>query len=547
MRDGSGAYGHPRRAQAYPRGNRIDTGTHEPSAQAAEVLRRSSGRHERTLQVLSSVPGRKQHVNTFRHSMAALVCAACALAAKTLSLSDAENKAVATSFEMRAQHFEERTKEWEKRNAVAGYLPSVGYSFEYTQMDGHIVDAANEGFESFSGMEQIPALLGLLGTQHDFGDSLNQAFAEMALAGQADDAGAGDPFSASRLYATTFKHAVTVTQPITNGGAELIAIGIARDTKQAVEFRFEAVRQEVIYNTRKAYFDALAAAERTVVARQDVSWTKQNLANARVRQQSGAIPMTDLLQWEAEAARKESELLLAEATERFLLLSLYQAMGVQAGRADTTARLQPLETFEKWYTSRRDLAGGSAADNPQFKSIKAFTRAAGGYNRIAVSQFLPKLNTFWSYSWPYFVDENRSLEAREEQRGWTAGVTVNVPLFSGFRNSTNYRQSRYSHMKAQVEEQQVENRLEVNLKRIRLFHRAAYEGVGAARKQQELMEKNLDIMQKRYDGGLVNQSQLLEVSLGARMAKIGYIQKLFECLLYEAEYLKAVGKLEVTQ
>ena len=93
----------------------------------------------------------------------------------------------------------------------------------------------------------------------------------------------------------------------------------------------------------------------------------------------------------------------------------------------------------------------------------------------------------------------------------------------------------------------MESQFKVNLERIKLFYKASYEAVTAAKKQQELMEKQLDIMQKRYDGGLVNQSQLLEVSLGEKMARIGYIHKLFECLLYEAEYLKNVGKLEVTQ
>ena len=102
-------------------------------------------------------------------------------------------------------------------------------------------------------------------------------------------------------------------------------------------------------------------------------------------------------------------------------------------------------------------------------------------------------------------------------------------------------------MKAEVELQQVQNQFTVNERRIRLFHQAAYESVGAAQKQQELMEKNLDIMQKRYEGGMINQSQLLEVSLGARMARIGYIQKLFECLLLEAEYMKTIGTLEVTE
>ena len=46
---------------------------------------------------------------------------------------------------------------------------------------------------------------------------------------------------------------------------------------------------------------------------------------------------------------------------------------------------------------------------------------------------------------------------------------------------------------------------------------AAYQKVEAARKQSELMEKQTAIMQQRYDGGLVNQSILLEVALGVEL------------------------------
>ena len=96
-----------------------------------------------------------------------------------------------------------------------------------------------------------------------------------------------------------------------------------------------------------------------------------------------------------------------------------------------------------------------------------------------------------------------------------------------------------------MEQKQVRNALEVNLERIALFYKAAYEAVKAAHKQQELMDEQLAIMQKRYDGGLANQLQLLEVALGVERTRIGYTQKLLECLLLEAEYLKALGELEV--
>jgi outer membrane protein TolC len=101
-------------------------------------------------------------------------------------------------------------------------------------------------------------------------------------------------------------------------------------------------------------------------------------------------------------------------------------------------------------------------------------------------------------------------------------------------------------MKMIVDEQKVRNQLAVNLSRIGLFYAAAYENVSAARKLLALVEKQLAMMQDRYEAGLVNQSQLLEIELLGRQARIGYIMKLFECLLLDAEYQKTIGKLEVS-
>jgi outer membrane protein TolC len=208
--------------------------------------------------------------------------------------------------------------------------------------------------------------------------------------------------------------------------------------------------------------------------------------------------------------------------------------------------LQPVEDFERRFAASSRLPDGSAGDNPQLQAVRILTNAAGRARGMAAARFLPKINAFYSYSWPWFIDDRDKLAERKEQTGWSAGITAGIPLFAGFRNTAGYRKASYEFMKAEVDLQRVENLFSVNRSRICLFHQAAWESVGAAKKQQELMEKNLEIMQMRYDGGMVNQSQLLEVSLGARMARIGYIRKLFECLLLEAEYLKSIGKLEVT-
>jgi outer membrane protein TolC len=435
--------------------------------------------------------------------------------ADLLTLGDAEHAAVTTGYDMRAQYFGERAKEWEKWNAVASYLPTVGYKATYVRMDPESYDAARAILES----------MGQMG-----GGGMPLTPAEMARS----------PFA---MYERSLKHEFEINQPITNGGMEVVAIGIARNTKRAVELLLEAARQEVLYNTRKAYFDALAAAERAQVADQALSWNRQNLAKAQVRHEAGAIPYTDVLQWEAAVAEKEGELLQARAVERFMLLSLFQAMGVPVDRADTTVNLQPLQVFEAWYDRGPAETDGSVETNPTLLSVRAYTEVSRRAKQIALGQMLPSLNAFVNYGWPAYD----SILPPENTRGWTAGFVASVPIFKGFQGVTNYRKVKYEHDKTVTEEQRTANQFAVNLDRIAAFYKAAYGKVAASRKQNALMEKQLTIMQQRYDAGLVNQSQLLEVELGARQTRIGYIQALFDCLLLDAEYKQNIGQLEVSQ
>jgi outer membrane protein TolC len=454
--------------------------------------------------------------------MACIVITDLSVSAKILSLSEAENIAITTGFEARMKYFEEQMEEWKKLGVVANYFPTIDYNMNYTRLDDSTVYYSNLAMNF---IEDSPMLQGL----------------DVDL-------------KANKMYQNTITNEVSLTQPLYNGGMEISAIKIAYNVKKAFKLQQKAFYQDDIYNTRKAYFDALAAIERTKVARQTLSWTQQNFQNSKIKYKAGGTPITDMLQWEAEVLQKESELLEATATEEFMMMTLLQTIGVPPAKSSILIDLQPLEIFKHWYKRGMVNTGDSIVSNYQLQTIKLYTKIAEENKRMALGSFLPKLNAFCKYSrdhgWEYF-DLGKMFDNSDyiiqKPKNFATGISLSIPLFHGFRKSIKYKKTNYEYLKIATEEKKVESQLKVNLNRIKLFYKASYQSVKAAQKQVELMEKQLEIMQKRYDGGLVNQSQLLEVSLGTNQTKIGYIQKLFECLLYEAEYLKNVGKLEVAQ
>lgn len=437
-----------------------------------------------------------------------------------LTLSEVENKAISVGFESRSSYCEEQIKEWEKKNVLAHYLPAIEYSLAYTNIDQKTVDNAQSTF-------YLPVL-------------------EPDSQGNFKLSPYTVPFTNPQApYRNSFTHKIAVSQPVSNGGAEIVAIQIAKLARKAFALQQHALAQSLVYNARKAYFDACAASERTKVSQQDLLWTRQNLVNTQVKFETGNVAVTDVLRWESEVAQKESEFLEAQAVEKYMYLSLLHHIGI-TGSDTVTLTLQPFEDFEAWYAKGVIPLHHTIETNHTYQALKISTQIAQHSKTLSLTSFLPKLNMFMNFetaAWKNPVEPAR-YHNDDIIINRSFGAVLQVPIFSGFRNTTNYKKSHYEHMKAQVDEKKAVSQLQINLKRIALFYRASYESVKAAQKQVELVEKNLSIMQSRYDGGLINQSQLLELSLNAKQARIGYIQKLFECLLYETEYKQNTGTLE---
>lgn len=455
----------------------------------------------------------------------------------TLTLSDAERRASEESYDVRMMQSEERAREWEKRNSIAGYLPSVSYGVDYTAMDPSIIDAADRAFsESFNIFEMFGPLI----AEHS--DSARAQFYGLAQQGGETET------SPTGLYEHSLKHSITVTQPITNGGAEILAIRAGNRGKKAVEIQLESARQEAIHGARRAYFGAILASEAVVLSEENLTWATKNLSASRIREAGGMVPHTDVLQWEAEVVGMEGSLVSARAGKTAALLALYLAIGVEAEDADTTVTLQPLSVFEEAYDGSTSLPEVSPEETPAVMAMTEVAAMNQEIRRIALTGFLPKINAFGSYSWPYYWSDNRGkLRPQDQGKGWTAGITGTVPLFTSGKNLTNYHKVKHETEKVSVQLEQVRSGVALSLSQLSTQYPASRASVEASRKRRDLMERQLRIMQERYEGGLVNQTQLLDVARGAHAARLDYVQKLFDSLLLESEYLMTAGALEVSQ
>ena len=124
------------------------------------------------------------------------------------------------------------------------------------------------------------------------------------------------------------------------------------------------------------------------------------------------------------------------------------------------------------------------------------------------------------------------------------GVSLDVPLFSGFAKNAEVQQ-------AKLQLQQVNNNIE-NLKRqidyqvdssVNSYHNAVIE-LDYQRKNMQLAEQVYNQTKTKYESGLASTTDISNAEADLRTAQDTYVTALYEAAVAKVDYMKAIGKLE---
>lgn len=124
-----------------------------------------------------------------------------------------------------------------------------------------------------------------------------------------------------------------------------------------------------------------------------------------------------------------------------------------------------------------------------------------------------------------------------------AGLSVNIPIFSGFEKDANLK-------KARLQQQQVENQIEYlkisidnDVSQAQNKFRAAIITVDNQKKNMVLAESVYDQTKKKYELGLASNTDITNAQADLIIAQTSYINALYDGVIAKVDYFKAIGKL----
>ena len=336
---------------------------------------------------------------------------------------------------------------------------------------------------------------------------------------------------------TTQKSAsLTLSWLLFDFGARSANLEVARQLLNAASATLDSTVQSVFLSALQAYYNAQAARAAVTAALESEKASRESLSAAEVRYQVGTGTPADRLQAQTAWSQATLTRIRAEGVLRNTLGRLANVMGLDANqplRLDDIPSATPAAGFERDVAA---LIAEARERRPDLKAAEAELKAAQSAVDYARAAGLPTLSFAAGPRW----QDIGGLSAN----GSTIGLTLSVPIFSGFSTTYNVRAAE---ARTDVQAARVDNvRLQVALD-VWEAYQSLTTATQTIRTSADLLasaEHSERVALGRYKAGIGNILDVLNAQSALASARLQRVQAMLDWHVSRATLAKAIGVLD---
>lgn len=312
----------------------------------------------------------------------------------------------------------------------------------------------------------------------------------------------------------------------------------AQDNLHASEFTQNETVQSVLLGVQEAYYALLGEQALLRAYQASLAQSQEALLSAEALHRAGRATVSDLYQTRAALALAQANLSMARQTLNSDEGTLAIAAGLPLG---SHVELTPLDVAAPMLLapSVQKYMKLALTENPELQSAEYQVSAAREGLSAAQSSDLPELSFGANQGW-------YSQQGFGPIRQYSLGITLTIPLFTGFRHTYQVNEARSQLSEAQASLESTVNNTQLTVWKAFYAFRSARLALPSARAQEENAAKALDAVQAQYRVGLATIQDLLAAQSVFTSARVSVVQDAINSYLALASLSKAVGLLRPT-
>lgn len=324
------------------------------------------------------------------------------------------------------------------------------------------------------------------------------------------------------------------------GGREA-SLEYAQQLMAALAATEDMTLQSVFLSAVQAYYQALAADAAVTAAMESERASQESFKAAEARYRIGSGTPADRLQAQTAAAQATLARIQAEGNARAAYGVLANAMGLDAHQAPKLAppvEMAPHNDFER---NVAQLIEQAKKQRPDLVAAEAQVKAAEANIAVARANGLPSV----SLSAGHTYSDTRGLA--DSVRGNSIGITVSIPLFSGFETTYKVRAAEAQRDARLAQRDQVAKQVSLDVWRAYYALQTSTESVRATTALMTSAGQSEKVASGRYKAGVGSILEVLNAQSALANARQQHIQAQYNWRIAKASLAQAMGQLDFDQ
>jgi len=424
-------------------------------------------------------------------ALALQVIIGVAFAQEILPLERCINLALANNQDLKIAQERITESEGRKQEAFGNFLPGLTASGSYT------------------GLNESPRMTVLLG-------SFEQTF----------------ELGPENLYNTQ----LTLSQPLFTWGKIYNADRQARLNYKLVNEQYKEVKNGLIFNVKRAFYNVLLAKQFVIIAQEAVDVTDSHYRTTQALYKEGRVSDYDVSRAKVQLVNNQTELIKAKNN---LKLKREELSILLNTKLEENWDVKGEFFFEKREVDLENLLGRALAERAEIRELTI----REGINKISIklARAENRPNLYFLVNYQY----TNPFYNREEWGGsWNAILSLNFPLFSGLSDLGRVKQAKAGMEQVKILTSQVKEKIRLEVRKAFFDMEEARERIEAQSENVELARANLRIAEERHRQGLMSEIELRDAQLALTQAETAYVEALYDHNVASAFLDKAIGKYQ---
>ena len=336
---------------------------------------------------------------------------------------------------------------------------------------------------------------------------------------------------------------VEMKQPLFAGGRILSTYQTSKIGLDISRVEELSTIQNIILETRTAYFNILRAEKLLEVAKQSVEQRTAQRDLAQNYFDVGIIPKNDLLTAEVELANGTQLLVRAENSLEIAKAKFNTVLRREINEPVTVEDILKYEPYEKTLEECFRIA---AEQRPEIKSSALKVEQAKKQVDWAASEFYPSVNLLGKYG-RFGDDADLGGSLYQDPESWSVLAVASWDFWEWGKTkySRDYYQSR--QQQAQDALTDVRDQVSLDVKNAYLFMKEAEKRIRVTGKSIEQADENLRIYQERYRVQVATSKDVLDAQTLLVRARADYYDALSEYQIALARLERSMGLIYVQE